>query len=314
MNLVFVGCGKIARSHAAAAISLGAKIGAASGRAGSLNLKSFQKEFDVQTCTENWRDLLTLPGVDGLVICVPWNEIETIAMEVVGSGLPCLIEKPLALTAEGAKKIRARAGANSSRIAIGYNRRFYEFMPILREKIASGGLLSVDMDIPEVVPVWAKQSYLAYMTSHWLDLVSNLCGDLRLEYQFKGVPSGGVSAILSTRGVPVHLRCAPGAPAQISLSFYFQDSVYQLKPVERLSIFGGMEKIVGPTGNSYRPILSAVHEVDSRLKPGFVGQMRFFLENCIQGNATGGQSACSLEEAVVLAELCDALTAQLRQS
>ena len=80
---------------------------------------------------QNHRDLLERGECDALVIATPNMTHTEILLEVLETGLPALVEKPLCTTVSDCKKVIEKAG-NQSKIWVGLE---YRYMPAIAELI-----------------------------------------------------------------------------------------------------------------------------------------------------------------------------------
>jgi len=87
---------------------------------------------------------------DAAVVALPHHLAQDVARQILSSGKPILIEKPLALHATGARELEALAARVSRPSFVGYNYRFLPTMQKVFEQLASGelgALRSVDLFI-----------------------------------------------------------------------------------------------------------------------------------------------------------------------
>lgn len=320
LRLGIVGAGAAASAHAEVIRSLGCELAAVCARPSSPRVEQFANQFGVPRRYDDIEEMLSRRDLDGLVVATSWDQTETVMRNVADRGLPCLVEKPVALSAGGVEAIWKLAGGDAAPIQVGYNRRFYEFMPRLRERIAAEAPLSIDLLCPEAVdPLVAMHGesilphVLVYMTSHWLDLVRHLVGDLAVLYMHRTPhPSGryviGYDGLLRAARfeTPIHLRAHFGTPSQTALTITFRDQIWRLCPIERLTIYDGLTRHE-PTDQipyrRYEPRVMETVEVDRRFKPGFLAQMQEFVR--LVSKSSEPRIGCTLGEAVRLAGLCE---------
>ncbi len=84
-------------------------------------------------------DLWADPEIDAVIVCTPSHLHEEQVIEGVSSGKFVFCEKPLALTAEGARRILEAEGADS-RLAVGMNQRFRPDAAALKSFVAGSEL------------------------------------------------------------------------------------------------------------------------------------------------------------------------------
>ena len=237
IKLGIIGAGAAASAHADVIRSLGCELTAVCVRPSSPRVERFATQYRISCRYDDIEAMLSEQDLDGVVVATSWDQTEAVMRTVADRGVPCLVEKPVALSAGGVETIWKLAGGDSATIQVGYNRRFYEFMPRLRERIAAEAPLSIDLQCPEAVdPLVGAHGegilpyILVYMTSHWLDLVSHLVGDLAVLYMHRTPhPSGrydiGYDGLLRAARfeTPIHLRAHFGTPSQTALTITFRN-------------------------------------------------------------------------------------------
>ncbi|MBI4256638.1 Gfo/Idh/MocA family oxidoreductase [Candidatus Uhrbacteria bacterium] len=314
----FIGCGSAARSHADVVRALGHQIYAVAARANSLNIDSFVHDYRVSRKFSDWGEMLLHGRPDALIVATSWENTELVAKEIIQARLPVLIEKPLALSSRKIKDILAEVGEVQGRVMVGYNRRFYDFIPRLKEMIASHPLISVELNCPDSYRDNVKrhgeklrENILLYKTSHWLDLLIYLLGRVQIVKMYRR--SGGTpaySGILESPGrIPIHFQANFDAPSQISLTLNFEGFICRLRPMEILRIYEGMRLVEETREVPYRryePELKEEQMTDFTYKPGFLNQIRHFIEACVE-KKTEKSHGCSLQEALQVTELCETI-------
>jgi predicted dehydrogenase len=96
--------------------------------------------------TADWRDLLAVAGLDGVVIASPPASHGEIAAAAVEAGLAVFVEKPLTLSSAEARRLRSLAAARGARVF--FTDHVHLFSPAFRrlaELVAEcGPLLAID--------------------------------------------------------------------------------------------------------------------------------------------------------------------------
>ena len=319
LNFIFIGCGNVAKFHADVIYGMGHQISAICARKQSPRIIPFAETYKIKRIYDNWQEMLNKESPDAIVVAVNWNQTELIIENIIKSGIPCLIEKPVALSSEKLIEIISAAEKFNQNVLVGYNRRFYDFVPQLKGVIESEELISAELNMPEAVDFITKthssdilDHILLYMSSHWLDLLMYLIGDIRIDYMHR---SGGGDKLNSYNGIlyslryniPVHLQANFNAPSQISMSFNFKDTIYKLCPIEMMTVYGGMERLE-PDGKvkfrRYIPRVIETYEISADYKPGFYRQMKNFIATCVEHNQTN-ETGCTLNDALKVTQLCE---------
>ena len=314
-----IGAGQAASAHAEVLRALGHTISGVASRRGSPRTGPFAERFGVEGVFEDWRAMLNEVPCDALIVAVSWDQMQSVSEGLVDCRLPCLLEKPLALTSKAVRHLAERLDPAS--VMVGYNRRFYEFLPTIKERLEKEPPRSIEINCPEPIDRLVQlqgekiiDHMLLYMTSHWLDLVMYLVGDLHVRYIHRTRDGTGrhclaYNGILEAPSydVPVHLSVNLGAPSQTAITISFSKSVWRMCPVERLTVFEGL-RCVEPSPESpfrrYEPEVVHTSNVDARFKPGFRGQMAEFVDAVVlkSGKVRKG---CTLDEAYRVTALCE---------
>lgn len=321
LKFAFIGCGDVARFHADVIYGMKHQISAVCARKNSPRITPFAGAYKIARVYDNWREMLDKENPDAIIVAVSWDQTEKIVEDVIKSGIPCLIEKPVALSSGKLNQIISGAKDFDENVLIGYNRRFYDFIPQVKHAVESQELVSIELNLPETVESIIKlyssdiiDHILLYMSSHWLDLLLYLIGDVRVEYMHWG-KTGADSFYTSYNGIlyslkhksPIHLQANFNAPSRISMTFNFKDTIYKLCPIEMLTLYKGMECFDINGRNKvrrYAPKVQETCEVRTDYKPGFYAQMENFIETCIKHSRTN-EVGCTLTDALRVTRLCE---------
>ncbi|OGR98196.1 MAG: hypothetical protein A2V88_03570 [Elusimicrobia bacterium RBG_16_66_12] len=310
MKIGLLGAGSVALHHALAAAHLGHQVAAASSlSADSPRWKRFHEAFSDARFVADGHDLFSDESLDAVVSCLPWDRTEEWLDAILASPRPVLMEKPAALSS--ARLITALENPRPAALkAVAYNRRFYEPVRRLRERLAKGGLKSAEVLISEDISQHEARhpgvmKALEVFSSHTFDLALFLFGPLSAVkvYSHGGGPkdAGFVSrhALLETAaGLPVWLTLNANDPSPVGLRCRFDDATtWHLSPIETLRVYDGYEVQPAQPGvhiRRYLPHVRETVEADARLKPGFVEQMGAFLSGQKADLADIGQSVALL--------------------
>lgn len=321
LNFAFIGCGNISRFHADVISALGHRISSVSAREDSSNIVKFSRDYNVDNTYASWKEMLRIEKPDAIVVAVSWDQTEQIVEDIIKTRIPCLVEKPVALTSKRLRQIISVSKKFNNNVFVGYNRRFYDFIPLLKKTINSQELISIELNFPEALDSIVKihtskiiEHMLLYMTSHWLDLLIYLIGDVKIEHICCGRNKAdhlfrAYNGILSSlkHNVPIHLQINFNAPSQTSMTFNFREEIYKLCPIELLTVYKGMDIINASNAVKIRTYLPKVHktyEIDAAYKPGFYSQMENFIETCVRNSRTN-EIGCTLEDALKVTKLCE---------
>ena len=316
LNLGFIGCGKMARCHAAVVQALGHRIEAVVARPGSAHIDGFARSFGVEkkfdSLTGFIEELKRHPKqYDALVISAAWDAQEGMISRLLSLKKPIFVEKPGVLSMTALKKIKAKGGVKN--LFVGYNRRYYDFMPRLKSMIAREGLVAVDILSADPYTMLIKMfgpkikgHVLHYYTAHIIDTMFYLLGGLKIR-QAAAVTQGGKKSWicqLAAGKVPVQLKVIMDSPQNSHMKFFFKDKVVQLCPLEKMVVYDRIERIEQNGRGIYQPGESAQVMTDDSFKPGLLNQMKHFLEHFVIRKNSSNLYLKQIEDVTAL---CDAL-------
>ena len=88
------------------------------------NVEAMAKDFDVPNAITDYRDVLSLPGLDGVVVCTTAASHHPIAMAAIERGLHVFCEKPLGLTLAETREMNEAAQAAGVKNMVAFTTRF----------------------------------------------------------------------------------------------------------------------------------------------------------------------------------------------
>jgi predicted dehydrogenase len=287
-------------------------------RINSPNIDCFASDYQIAHKFRDWREMAIQGKLDALIVATSWEGTGSVATEVIQAGVPVLIEKPLALSSGKVGEILSATREFHNQVMVGYNRRFYDFIPRLKDMIGAYPLMSIELNCPDGFEESVKrygemvrEHILVYKTSHWLDLLMCLVGSVEVVAMYRksrGTPAYN-GMLQSSAGVPIHLQANFDAPAQLSLTFNFENFICQLRPAEVLRIYEELslsKETVEVPYRRYDPKPKEEQATDFRYKPGFLNQVRHFIETCVEKKGEEWRG-CSLQDALRVTELCEGI-------
>ena len=229
-------------------------------------------------------------NIDAIVLTVSWDSIDKMVIPLLKSNIPCFIEKPLALTSSKVMKIKKMVTDSKTHIQIGYNRRFYDFIPKIKNYIDNHKVKSIIVEIPEIYNssniksgkhLWINNS------SHVLDLINYFVGNYKIKYKHNNLierkNKNSFNLLLTNdKNIPIHLVANWNSPTNTSIKIIFQRSIILLSPLESGFLYKGFN-IIEPT--SHNPLRKYIPKViedysfskeDLKYKPGFLNQHKYF--------------------------------------
>lgn len=290
-RLGFIGTGKIACHHAAAAVELGHHVVASCGKKAMPRPTAWQSAFsdaahDYTRCAPDIPTILADTDLDAIIVCLPWNVIPEWYPRLLRSPIPMLIEKPVALSAAQAKTALDQPDLHLDNKLIGYNRRFYGTVGVLRERLSENGLVAVQV----IMPIKANEKSLdeaLVFQSHMPDLLLHLFGPLSVvrlftkrEYSLNGL-------LVTESDIPVSLAMSNHEASPASIRCVFGDgTTWHLAPLERLTVYAESTKAENDTIAQYTPNIIETINNNTDIKPGFYAQMLNFLSGDFHVGAT----------------------------
>jgi predicted dehydrogenase len=299
MKAGLIGCGKIAHFHADVLQHLGVEIVSVAYRSDIGKAKAFQAKYRIPTIYSDWKSMIEDEKPDVIWVLTDWESIDQILIPIVSQAIPAFIEKPVALSSSRISDVIAVFPREISKIQVGYNRRFYDVVRILKNELGNRSVLSVEMLVPESVDLSDKKMvrYRAIQnSSHLFDLLIYLLDDNLNESKYvqrfgdHGKNTPGFVALFEThRGIPVYISSVFNSPVNSTIRIYTDDEfMFELKPLEKLTIYKGFS-VSEPTAEQpirlYNPkIIKEYYETAGKYKPGFLSQAEAFINYTYHGN------------------------------
>lgn len=196
------------------------------------------EELNVPYYTDDYRQLLAREEIDAVSVCTPNALHEEIALAALKAGKHLYIDKPLADTAQGARRIADQAKKSGVFTRMVFNNRYLPVTLRARELVDQGRIGRVlsfegrylhSGSIDPNKPIGWKQTLqggvLLDLGSHVLDLITWLCGypeavfcAQRTLYATRPTREGGTTRDLSDDQTLMLLRLPGGAMGQVEAS------------------------------------------------------------------------------------------------
>ena len=317
-KFALMGCGRIAHCHADVIKHLGHSIEVVVARKDSPNIDSFAAKYAVDKKLYSVDSFLKYycesgrESVNCILVCTPWDVTENILMQILPLGLPVMSEKPAVLSTGSLERLKQHEISN---LFVAYNRRFYDFVPFLKNLIENETCLCADILSAEPLEMIAANcgegisDYMLYFyTSHIIDLMCYLFGDIELRnieaVGNKKRPSWICQLYSSERKCLIQMKILMDCPQNSYLKVFFEKKVAQICPFERLVVYNGLDRTEQNGKASYNPAVETEVDTDSTFKPGFLNQMSYFIENFVYRKNV---SERHLEQLEKVTSFCDAL-------
>ncbi|OSM00116.1 hypothetical protein MAIT1_00544 [Magnetofaba australis IT-1] len=269
----------------------------------SASWRAFSEKFPQADYTP-LDDLLARDDIDAFVVTAAWRAMPGMLPRLLAHPKPMLLEKPIEFDAKRLAAAIDGAGAAIGNKVVGMNRRFYDPVIKLKQRLQRGGLIRAEIVVSEnlenLVKRWGAEilpHVLAYSSCHILDVAQFLLGTLRPAF-LHAAAAPGFEPFVNLNGALmsdehnalVSLAINAFEPSAVGITCAFNDrTVWRLNPMEVLTVYEDYDKIE-PTEEypvrryQPRPIRKEVVNLDFR--PGFLQQMEAFLAGRRESAAT----------------------------
>ena len=282
MKVGFIGSGEISNFHLSAMKNNGIEIGGIGTRKNSESCQSFAKKNDLldQYCIGGWEEVVD-KDFDAYIICVNPKYTQDILIKTLEKDKPIFVEKPVNFELKNIQILSEHK--NSKNIFVGYNRRFYNSISKLKnlcEKSEGGTVIA---NIPDSVS-GVKQ--FIENGSHIIDILRYCLGDFNLINKKVKINRNkndldSISALCENKKWTIFINAHSLIPSNFSITVNSNKNVFELKPIENLNIYEGME-IIEPTDKipirKYVPKLKESFYEIGDFKPGFDEMYKNFFE------------------------------------
>ena len=274
-----IGFGKIAAAHQKAFDYLKTPIQFSVNRSETGRQKAL--DAGIARVYADMHEAIQTENPDGLVVCVGFEQLYEVMLELIPSGIPILLEKPSGTSLQEHQALVDLSQKFGNKVQLAVNRRFYSiFHRALEDMGGRDNLTAVDIEWSERPTVlrergMSEQSIakILYGNSiHGLDMLSWLAGkfeDIQVQtYEFNDLFRWQIGVLgRSETNVLFTYRASWDNPVPWRLVLSSKDKRYTFAPLEQCTV-------QTPEGSYQLEPLSE----DLEMKPGFVAQSRAFLE------------------------------------
>lgn len=156
--------------------------------------KSIAHEFNVPNFYTSFDELLTLPGLDVVVICSPTDTHADYVVKAAKAGKQIFCEKPLDLSLDRVREVLKIVDECDVRLMLGFNRRFDPEFKKIRQLVLDGSLgdpqivkiTSRDPGPPPIDYIKVSGGMFLDMTIHDFDMARYISGKKVKEVFAKG--------------------------------------------------------------------------------------------------------------------------------
>ena len=305
MKIGFIGSSEISRFHIEALKNNKFEIEAIGTTIASSNCKKFAESLNLSDkfCRGGWQEVLN-KEVDAFCLCINTAETPKILREILKIGKNVFVEKPISLCLSDFDYFVKHP--MKDKIFVGYNRRFYKTINTLKKRCASspqGG--TVLINIPDSDS--GKERFLTN-GCHLIDSIRYILGDFEvlekiIRIEKNGLDFSSISALCKKNKWSIFINAHSKIPSNFSITTNFDDLVYELKPLEKLNIYKGIQ-ILEPTVKEpirrYIPIIKNSIYESSLFKPGFNEMYKNFSKFIKNKNC----NVCSISDARKTIKTC----------
>jgi len=191
VGVAMLGAGSIAEYHLAGIAAAGGAAARVIVGSGSPRAAALAERFGVPHVMHDWRAALVRPDVDAVVIATPDDTHETIAVAAAEAGKAILLQKPMAASATGARRIIAAAQRAGVDLQVSFMHRFFEEVVQARAWLGEGligRVRSARLRNATPGPDWGDWFYarervgngvVDQLGVHGIDLALQLVGDVQ---------------------------------------------------------------------------------------------------------------------------------------
>lgn len=318
VKFAFVGCGKIAHCHADVIKHLGHNIEAVVARPGSVNIDGFAEKYAVGKKIYGVGEFLKYweksdNPIDCILVCTPWDVTENVLRQLLPLGIPVMSEKPAVLSSAGLEHLKEKCEMRNFFVA--YNRRFYDFVPHLKELMNSETCICADILSAEPCEMCMKNQgekvceYMLYFyTSHVIDLMYYLFGDVEVKNVVsitRDRKESWVCELYSPEHkCPIQMKILMDCPQNSYLKIFFEKKVVQMCPFEKMVMYNDLERRNNQGRATYVPVVETEWHTEDTFKLGFLSQMNYFIENFVYKKNSSLEHIEQLEKVTLF---CDTL-------
>lgn len=289
LNFAFIGTGDIALHHADVICALGHTISVAISTNKTKKLDAFCDKYSVKYKFNKMEDVTSFTNeFDAIIVCTPWYITDNIIDFILLLNKPTLVEKPMVLSFEKLDHLSKKYGLRN--VLVGFNRRYYDFIPELKKLIDASKVICIDVLSSEPFEMMNKNNdlisnMLFFYSIHMIDLVFYLFGDVDIKSIDTVVSNSKKNYIITLfseqYNCPIHLKILLDVPQNSFIKVYTENDIYQLLPLEKMSIVDKIEKKVIDGVSSYVPHKKLSVQTSSVNKPGLLEQMKFFIDKYV---------------------------------
>ena len=146
LRIGIIGAGRIGRVHATSIINHVPRARVVAISDVDLEaVRTFAAGLGIEKVTADYRDILSDPEIDAVLICSPTNTHATLSIEAARAGKHVFCEKPIDLSVPRIRDVIDAVDAAGIKMQVGFNRRFDHNFARIRELVRDGSLGDVQL-------------------------------------------------------------------------------------------------------------------------------------------------------------------------
>ena len=293
INLSLIGYGNIAKSHIETFNSLGAKVVASCNRSKKNRILA-KTESGINKTYSSIRKMLENELCDGIICCVSYDQIYSVAKQIIPYKIPILLEKPPGTSYNEFRELYNLCNKYKTPVMIGLNRRYYSVINnAIKHMGGMNKIKSIDIFWSEDPEKWFSRGMtydqvrkLIYANSiHGIDLMCYLSQEKdfnNVDVQVEIISKDKCKWIIgfcfkNKNGKIINYKSTWGIPGGWRLELCSSNNRYVFEPLEKCSMY---DKKLDISSEKY----------DQKYKPGFIEQSEAFLSICKHKDETYSRS------------------------
>lgn len=242
-----IGSGNISDYHIQSFKDSGFILEAIAGSYNSNSAKILCKKYNFNRYFKSPHELASKSStfLDGLLICCTTKFISSY-IKTAGTKIKILAEKPVSEEIENLRKLKKEF----SNVRVAYNRRFYDSVKALKNKIFTRKKFIANIELPEIIFKGKNRYRRVFENSvHVFDLINYIFESPKMIEEKNNIKNKNFfknKIFLTKHNNIVNLICNWNTSSNFKFEVFFEDEKYVLNPIEILSVYRGM-KISEPT-------------------------------------------------------------------
>ena len=267
-KIIFIGSSNIINHHIVAAKQNGFELhGICTTRKNNSKALRLSKDYKIKKIYKNvdiaLKDAANQKNISFVIASRIKDNVKIIKKCLsINSRIKILTEKPISFNHNEIKDLIKY----NNRIFVGYNRIYYKSVKFLKSKLRNKKKLNIIVKCPE-----KNKKNIFTNSCHIFSILYNCFGELKLIYRIKN--NSFINCIFNDRkGNIFYMSFYFNVSDNFSIQVYDNVSNYLLKPIEKLTLFEGINKKNVNMQTQYVPKKKKTIEEKFSKKPGFYEQ------------------------------------------